>query len=182
MKKLLLLIPVLLLSACVGTVEDPEAYDQESWKTMIAEDCRTFFDGCNTCQRAPGADAAACTRKACMEYEKPRCLDGESPTPSEPTADCGVKNTVCNTSDDCCGSMGLECQEVRTSDGGFAKRCLPVEVNICKSDCKGGVWDDARGCRFGVAPKDMVRCESIVGESCKTSTSDHRNTRECTDT
>lgn len=100
----------------------------------------------------------------------------------DPAMECGTKNAECETSADCCGNMGLECQEVRTSSGGFGNRCLPVEVNICQSDCTDGTWDVPRNCRAGVAPKDMVRCESFVGDDCKTSNSEHRNTRECTDT
>jgi membrane-bound inhibitor of C-type lysozyme len=45
-----------------------------SWKTIIADDCRAFFDGCNQCVREPGK-AAACTRKACAEYQRPKCRD-----------------------------------------------------------------------------------------------------------
>ncbi|BFM22181.1 MliC family protein [Gilvimarinus japonicus] len=52
-------------------------YNAESWKTLISASCKHFFDGCNTCTRAPDAQMAACTRKACMRYEQPRCLDNE---------------------------------------------------------------------------------------------------------
>ncbi len=63
-------------------------YDAQSWRTMIADDCTTFFDGCNQCRRAPGAMEAACTRKACLEYAEPKCLDsnvgeGAYSSPSE---------------------------------------------------------------------------------------------------
>ena len=50
-------------------------YDANSWKTMIPASCMSFFDGCNNCRRAEGSEIAACTRKACAAYEKPRCLD-----------------------------------------------------------------------------------------------------------
>ena len=50
-------------------------WDADSWKSLIAEDCRAFYDGCNNCRRAEGSETAACTRKACAVYEKPRCLD-----------------------------------------------------------------------------------------------------------
>ena len=53
----------------------PKSYDVNSWKTLIPSDCKSFFDGCNTCRRAPDAEMAACTRKACFEYSKPKCLD-----------------------------------------------------------------------------------------------------------
>lgn len=103
------------------------------------------------------------------------------PTTS-PTASCGEKNAVCDTSDDCCGAMGLECTEVRTSDGGFGKRCLPVEVMICKTDCTNGTWGNARACRKGVAPKGMTRCDAMTGEACKASVHEDRNTQECVKT
>ena len=50
-------------------------YDADSWKDLIADDCKAFFDGCNLCRRAEGSAVAACTRKACAVYEEPRCLD-----------------------------------------------------------------------------------------------------------
>lgn len=52
-------------------------YDSESWKTMIPESCSSYFDGCNNCNKAPGSEMGACTRKFCEEYQEPRCLDEE---------------------------------------------------------------------------------------------------------
>jgi membrane-bound inhibitor of C-type lysozyme len=57
-----------------GTPSDSK-YDAQSWKSLIPAACKSFFDGCNNCRRAQGSDVAACTRKACAVYEKPRCLD-----------------------------------------------------------------------------------------------------------
>lgn len=107
---------------------------------------------------------------------------GGTNTVAVPTADCGEKNSVCNTSDDCCGNMGLECQDVRTSDGGFGKRCLPVEVQVCRSECVNGKWAKPTNCKALVAPDSMVECESFVGDDCKISVSADRNNRECWDT
>lgn len=50
-------------------------YDENSWRTEIAESCTSYYDGCNTCKRIEGSDAAACTKKFCENYEKPYCLD-----------------------------------------------------------------------------------------------------------
>ena len=50
-------------------------YHADSWKNLIADDCEAYFDGCNNCRRAEGSAIAACTRKACAVYGKPRCLD-----------------------------------------------------------------------------------------------------------
>ena len=77
---LLVVIIMLTLTACQTAEEPaaPESYDQNSWQTMIPETCLSFFDGCNNCRREAGSDIAACTRKFCPEYEKPRCLDGET--------------------------------------------------------------------------------------------------------
>ena len=61
-------------SAIAGGNPDDQ-YDMNSWQTMIPASCESFFDGCNQCRRAAGSDNAACTRKACQVYEKPRCLD-----------------------------------------------------------------------------------------------------------
>lgn len=77
-----ILLMVGFVAACASPVDEKASsvpvYDQHSWKTMIAPECKTFFDGCNTCRRAPGGIEAACTRKACMEYLKPKCLDDSS--------------------------------------------------------------------------------------------------------
>jgi membrane-bound inhibitor of C-type lysozyme len=90
-----LMILVILISAC-GTKQDlvvaPEAaavaapeYDMNSWKTIIGDECRSFSDGCNNCFREPGK-MAACTRKACLTYQQPRCLDEEAAAESAATA------------------------------------------------------------------------------------------------
>lgn len=60
------------------STEDVTQYDMNSWKTMIPATCASFFDGCNTCRRGGGSDMAACTRMACQQYEKPKCLDTEA--------------------------------------------------------------------------------------------------------
>lgn len=53
-----------------------QAYDSNSWKTVIAKDCQRFTDGCNNCVRNLESGVAACTRRACVAYSKPECLDG----------------------------------------------------------------------------------------------------------
>ena len=82
-------LPILMLLACFATAcatqqtpgdmpaTDQTQYDMNSWKEIIGSDCRAFFDGCNNCVREPGK-MAACTRKACAVYQRPRCLDGEA--------------------------------------------------------------------------------------------------------
>ena len=101
--------------------------------------------------------------------------------PVQEVATCGEKNAECDTSDDCCGNMGLECKPVQTSSG-LSKRCLPVEVMVCRSDCAGGVWGKMQSCKPMVAPKNMPKCQDFIGDSCVTSVNNHRNDRECTDT
>lgn len=73
----LFVIPLcLLLGSCNAiSAGDTGEYDAESWKNLIASECKAFFDGCNNCRRSEGSEVAACTRKACTVYEKPRCLD-----------------------------------------------------------------------------------------------------------
>lgn len=51
-------------------------YSSESWRDLIPASCVSYFDGCNNCTRNPQTGDTACTRKACTEYYKPRCLDG----------------------------------------------------------------------------------------------------------
>lgn len=56
-----------------------DSYTQNSWKTMILPSCQSFFDGCNNCVRRADAKQLTCTRKACMVYQQPRCLDPQLP-------------------------------------------------------------------------------------------------------
>jgi membrane-bound inhibitor of C-type lysozyme len=75
----------ILLTICTsaGAGGDAPSYDMNSWKTMIADDCRTFFDGCNQCVREPG-EVAACTRMYCATYRQPRCRDDEAALSAQP--------------------------------------------------------------------------------------------------
>lgn len=63
--------------SAAGNTTDEAQYNQDSWRSMIPESCAHFFDGCNKCSREPGADVAACTRMACVKYQKPQCLDDQ---------------------------------------------------------------------------------------------------------
>lgn len=63
------------MTTATGLAGGDGPYDADSWKILITEDCKAFFDGCNNCTRPRGSTTAACTRKACAVYEKPRCLD-----------------------------------------------------------------------------------------------------------
>jgi len=72
------LLLAMLCGQAVAGGEAPEIYDMNSWKQLISDDCRAFFDGCNNCVRNAGSPLVACTRKACAVYQAPRCLDGEA--------------------------------------------------------------------------------------------------------
>jgi hypothetical protein len=50
-------------------------YTSESWKDIIPASCKHFNDGCNTCSRVKGEDIAACTKMACVKYQRPICTD-----------------------------------------------------------------------------------------------------------
>ncbi|MCP4334660.1 MAG: hypothetical protein GY785_18560 [Gammaproteobacteria bacterium] len=81
-RRLPLFFSILVMLSAVaragGVAPADAGWDQDSWHEVIADDCRVFFDGCNNCRRATENSAlAACTRKACAEYRKPRCLDDE---------------------------------------------------------------------------------------------------------
>ena len=95
----IVLISAFLLAACIAK-EDPvvnadsatsqsasvePVFDMNSWKTIIGDDCRSFFDGCNNCRRDPGK-MAACTRMACAVYQQPRCLDDDVAAGAAPVA------------------------------------------------------------------------------------------------
>ncbi|MVF11658.1 hypothetical protein FT643_05820 [Ketobacter sp. MCCC 1A13808] len=90
MKWVLLLCGCCIMAACALKQPEPGAqtalptapasdvlYDASSWKALIADSCRHFTDGCNTCTRATSVDSAVCTRKACLQYKKPQCLDNK---------------------------------------------------------------------------------------------------------
>ena len=94
-----LLISAVVISACIAN-EDPvvsadsatsqsisvePVFDMSSWETIIGDDCRSFFDGCNKCFRDPGK-MAACTRMACAVYQQPRCLDDDAAVDAAPLA------------------------------------------------------------------------------------------------
>jgi hypothetical protein len=55
--------------------DEQTLYTSESWKTMIPETCKSFFDGCNNCSRAENIDEVACTLMYCEQYQEPKCLD-----------------------------------------------------------------------------------------------------------
>lgn len=96
---LIVMILALMVSAC-GAKQDPVAtpepvvaaapavaaeYDMNSWESIIGDECRSFNDGCNNCFRESGK-MAACTRKACRDYQRPRCLDEEAAAESAAAA------------------------------------------------------------------------------------------------
>jgi len=64
-----------IIVICSCTLQTQTVYDHNSWKTMIPDSCLSFNDGCNNCRRSSPDIMAACTRKACAEYQKPVCLD-----------------------------------------------------------------------------------------------------------
>lgn len=72
---LAILFLLILVAGCTRHQHREIVYDQNSWKTMIPDSCLSFFDGCNNCRRSSSSAVAACTRKACIKYEKPVCLD-----------------------------------------------------------------------------------------------------------
>lgn len=72
-----------------STAEAPPQYTANSWRELIADSCRSFYDGCNQCRRADGASEAACTRRACLRYEQPRCLDPMQNAEPVTTYQCG---------------------------------------------------------------------------------------------
>ncbi len=83
MKKLLTLgvlaLSVFTLFSCTQKEELKEPdYTFESYKTMIPETCKSFFDGCNNCFRTEGSESVGCTKMFCQKYEKPKCLDSEN--------------------------------------------------------------------------------------------------------
>src|SRR3989338_1952810 len=65
-------------------------------------DCTSWFDGCNTCEVVDGK-VGACTKKGCVEYEKPKCLAYSN---QQPPADCTSWFDGCNTCEVVDGKVG----------------------------------------------------------------------------
>lgn len=57
--------------------DEEQQYNSESRKTMIDENCKFFFDGCNNCTRQPNSNEITCHELYCETYQKPRCTDNE---------------------------------------------------------------------------------------------------------
>jgi hypothetical protein len=55
--------------------QEKTSYDQESWKTIIPETCKSFFDGCNNCSKTENDWNIACTMMYCENYQEPKCND-----------------------------------------------------------------------------------------------------------
>lgn len=86
--------PVATASAAIGPEAQPtedtagpaaSGYDADSWRTLIPGDCQRYSDGCNLCNRNIENGMTACTRKACVAFEQPVCLD-EDTGAEDPTA------------------------------------------------------------------------------------------------
>ncbi len=57
---------------CHGDFSDTK--ENKEVKT-IPENCKTWFDGCNTCVRDEKTKEMLCTMKACMHQETPACME-----------------------------------------------------------------------------------------------------------
>ncbi len=65
------------ITACSSSPKQTEhiKYNAFSWRSYIPNSCMNYYDGCNDCRRTSKGAVAACTRKSCYKYQKPRCLD-----------------------------------------------------------------------------------------------------------
>lgn len=76
---------LVLTSACQSNEDDSKQrhssansvveYTKDSWKSMVRQDCKKIFDGCNTCYRDAKSGQTRCTEKYCDVYQKPECRD-----------------------------------------------------------------------------------------------------------
>jgi len=55
--------------------QETTTYNSESRKTIIPENCKSFFDGCNNCSKGENEEQTACTMMYCETYQQPKCLD-----------------------------------------------------------------------------------------------------------
>ena len=46
-------------------MDDLDQDDMQTLASGISKDCKSFFDGCNSCSRREPGGPAMCTRKAC---------------------------------------------------------------------------------------------------------------------
>ncbi len=60
----------------LNTVSNTTEYNYNSWKNIIPESCKSFNDGCNTCNKMENG-GVACTRMYCEKYNKPYCVDSK---------------------------------------------------------------------------------------------------------
>lgn len=70
----------LSLAACANNGSQPQSDQESRWQALGEPNCKTYFDGCNTCTRNPESGISACTKKECVDYETPRCLDDADKT------------------------------------------------------------------------------------------------------
>lgn len=64
---------------CDTTTEDKQTPDLDDILSKVPATCKTFHDGCNTCNRLANGEIA-CTLMQCENYEEPKCLDEENTT------------------------------------------------------------------------------------------------------
>ncbi len=77
--------------------ENEQSFNAESRKKLIASDCQTFFDGCNTCYKSTGEGEASCTEMFCEDYQAPKCLDEGLKSPEYlPSCEGDEETTQCS--------------------------------------------------------------------------------------
>ncbi len=63
------------------------------------ENCKVWYDGCNTCNRGEAGGSMACTKRACFQQQLPECREFfDTPTPPlTPPDNCKIWYDGCNT-------------------------------------------------------------------------------------
>lgn len=162
MKKLALIALLFATFILAWCTQNPQeiSYDQDSRKTMIPENCKSFFDGCNNCSRINDWENIACTKMFCETYKEPKCLDTMHPSwdlDNDWINDC-ESNGTCDDSVDYTKPK----QETTTYNSESRKTIIPEN---CKSffdgcnNCSKGENEEQTACT-------MMYCEIYQQPKC----------------
>jgi hypothetical protein len=102
-----------------GKCSAPCRLTRDRWGNCVKAQCKTWFDGCNTCAVA-GTRLTACTKKQCYRRGQAACKDnhgGKSAAGQMCGGFAGLRCPTgyeCETKTDCvgCADMGGHCQPV----------------------------------------------------------------------
>merc|ERR1712154_617586 len=93
--------------------------------------CKSWFDGCNMCS-CDGGKVGACTKRACLRMEQPKCMDEQDKQPCKK-----LSADECASRDDC-QAKGKKCRDKKQKKE-KKKKCKQLKsADACaeRQDCK----------------------------------------------